>query len=518
MPNFKHPSYRALAMMIGLWGSLTARPSYAMRLVTPDAMVSAEGELAIASDDEKQFKIESVADALSEEKVARERLKEKKEMLKGGMAYNNGLVKQVYDGFYFPKMTTAGTSEVINTIREQIFADLYEANKSDKLKPENRAEFHKIVFDMCVRGLEKSYHPATRVNCMLIIGQMDEKLPAKNTPPVPYRDAMKTLFKEVAEPTSEGTLAAALNGLERHVRLGAGRKGAQSEAISKALMKIITDATAVARPPQVHSFIQRRCLDILQNLEGNDYLPARDFMLSVAGDANAEHYLRGYCLKAIGTERALKGQAPEKLNSVLVGAFHYVHHEIDIWMKRLNETGTSAETPGGNKFGGGKGGMGGMGMGGGLGGGEEGGGPENRGGGETQSAPGDTKKEAPIDYQDVEIRRVRRAISTIIESARTCVDGAPKAVKGSTTPGGVLANLEGDDAKVAEARDVVKAIDNLYEALNYSGPDGAKKIKDMATLKKLLDREFKKVSESMKPFPEVLTLGLPPEMLKSPAE
>lgn len=473
----------------------------------------------------KEYKILKVADGFSDEKQFKERFAEKKQMIRGLSPYNNAAVKLIYEGYFLPKMSTAGTSEFINEVRTAIFADLYDANKSDKLRAEDKAEFLKVVYDTCLKGMESTLHPATRVNSMLIIGQMDEKLSSSTTPPVPYRESLKVLAKEVSEPTSDGTLAVALNGLERHVRLGGLKKSNQAEIVGRSLMKLVTDPTAVGRTREVNSFLQRRCLDILTQLDGQDYTAARDYMLAVAADGTAEPYLRGYCIRALGQERAVKGVDSALTNKATAGAVQYAYHELEVWMKKLNEESPSSLAGGGAGGGGSKFGRGG-GMGaGGLAGGD---GPPDAGGGmggfgnqgakddaDESDEPGEKLKEDPIKYQPPEVRIARRALTTILENVRMGLDGAPKA-KSTAKKYGLLNELQ-DNA--AAGKDFLNAIDSMHEAINYSGEYANKKIRDMATLRKIVNREFKrKIAPTAKAFPGAMDIGIPAELLATNPE
>lgn len=478
----------------------------------------------------KDFKVLPLGEGFADEKQINEKRQDKAAMLKGQAPFNADVIKQVYEGLYLPMMTMAGTREHINTCRNEIFGDLYLANKSDKLKADEKAAVLKIVLDTCVKGLESVYHPSTRVNCMLIIGEMDEKMSARNTPPVPYRECLKILVTEVGQPKSDGTMVVALRGLERHVRLGGAKKSDQTELISKALMKLILDPTAVGRPAEVHSHIQRLCLDILVQFEGKDYFPARDFMLKVASDGKADSALRGYCIKALGQERAIKGVDPATLDAAAMGTVHYAYSELKRIQKKLDDEPSAVGGMGGGPGGfgganrGGKmGGMGGAGGGmGGMGGGGEGAGSGGAGlppgmGGNQAGFDDDVEEEdgppmpgKPEDYQPVEIRNARRMIANVIENARTGLDGSGK-TKANTKRYGMVNELQ---SHVTQTQEFIAALDAMSESLNYVGDKSNKQIRDVPTLKKFVARGIRKLDKILENLPEAKTLGIAEELVE----
>ena len=103
----------------------------------------------------------------------------KKEMLKGNADYDSAEVKAYYRNFMLPRLTIV---DQINAARQEIFTDLAEVYK-DGRKAETRKDFVTLVSSVCKEGIkkEKNYNPATRVNCLLILGQLDSSPGVKSS-------------------------------------------------------------------------------------------------------------------------------------------------------------------------------------------------------------------------------------------------------------------------------------------------------------------------------------------------
>ena len=147
-------------------------------------------------------------------------------------------------------------------------------------RPQVAFQLMKYIYDGMKKVAEGNYHPAARINALLVLSRMDSR-PADNssrTPPIPLANARPILLAQYQkEDNPDGVRAAALQGLHRHVMYGF---RAISDA-DKATLRTAMDELLQAEPPagrsaEAHAYLQRFAVDILEMLQ-----PANDKSLGV---------------------------------------------------------------------------------------------------------------------------------------------------------------------------------------------------------------------------------------------
>jgi hypothetical protein len=115
-----------------------------------------------------------------------------------------------------------------------------------------------------------NYHPAARINAILLIARIDVVPgdPSTRRPPVPspvIPHVLFPLYKNAAN--SDGVRAAALSGLRRYVNLaGPVLKKPQQDALISEMQTLIEQSPPKGRNVLAHAYLQRFAVDILASL------------------------------------------------------------------------------------------------------------------------------------------------------------------------------------------------------------------------------------------------------------
>lgn len=332
---------------------------------------------------------EADRNARSEQEKAR---KASEEAVKGpgGKPMENYFAK-----IHFPLMTTDFSSMLKD--RKYVTGELAKASLGA------RAELLKLAFDWSKKLTEGNYPPATRVNAVLLMSELndlDGKAPA---PPVPHRPALKymlDLLDNNAMPPE--VKQAALAGILRHMEidnLAAIEKSQQripAAGVDLVVNKMIELMSAKDPPAGIEKsvfvFMQRRAATILgaYGQVGQD-AKVYNALVAVVGNDAAPLWVRCDAATSLGRlnytdPKAVDGaKGAKSLGSLVVFA---ANDELET-LKKGNEDGGVLGGPGGMM--GGPGGMGGYGAGGAKGGGM--GGPP--GGGMRGGPPGGGMRGGP---------------------------------------------------------------------------------------------------------------------------
>ncbi len=152
-------------------------------------------------------------------KKINELIRAKNQIVQGSSLDSSGrqTLENYYLKFLFPAMTQAGFASRIADARVEFLKDFASA----------QGDVHKALLSLGVRGsrglLGKSdFHPAARVNAVMILGALNDSEgdPRTGEPPVPVKQITKILTDLVRnDKEHEAVRAAALVELERHARL-----------------------------------------------------------------------------------------------------------------------------------------------------------------------------------------------------------------------------------------------------------------------------------------------------------
>jgi len=115
---------------------------------------------------------------------------------------------------------------------------------------------------------ERSFHPATRINAMLAIGELGANPPAGfgDVPP-PLPDALPILLKHLQDPEQiDGVRVAALVGINRHAELGGINTPQARQAIVNAMVALINSPQPGERSADGHAWMRSQAADVLGKL------------------------------------------------------------------------------------------------------------------------------------------------------------------------------------------------------------------------------------------------------------
>lgn len=178
-----------------------------------------------------------------------------------------------YQQYLFGKLMDPAYVAEYGSVMQAMLDDLDRAQK-------NRSPAVRLISGWIVSGASSiatgNYHPAARVNATLLLAYVDEQAADLRTgrPPVPAPAALLplvTLYR--AETNPDGVRAAALQGLLRHVKLGAVTNPQYKSGIAGLMLQLAESQPPTGRSPEAHAFMQRYALDILNFLANPNVTP-----------------------------------------------------------------------------------------------------------------------------------------------------------------------------------------------------------------------------------------------------
>lgn len=153
------------------------------------------------------------------------------------------------------------------------------------------------LFDTCVPLLSVEYHPITRVEAALLLGELNKTetiSTGTKTPAVPFAAVLDVFLEQLVKPdTTEAVQAALLLGIDRHCRLGQ-LDDKRKEVVQTALLKYAADGNR-------HLWNRRRAVRALGGLRRVG--PKNEtvvFLSSIMADSKAPLVLRGEAARALG--------------------------------------------------------------------------------------------------------------------------------------------------------------------------------------------------------------------------
>lgn len=183
---------------------------------------------------------------------------------KGDQAMVNGYFK-----VYIPaKMTAPDGVKEISTVAAEVSALLVRAQRSSNQQVAQQISLYLL---QSMKGLaEGNYHPAARINAILLLTRLDRQPanPSTKTPPVPLQQTLPILLGLYQDNNNvDGVRAAALHGILRHVRLGFPQIDQATRAtITQAMTSLLTSPAPAGRNAKAHAYLQRFAVDILDIL------------------------------------------------------------------------------------------------------------------------------------------------------------------------------------------------------------------------------------------------------------
>lgn len=180
-----------------------------------------------------------------------------------------------------------------------------------------------------------NYHPAARVNATLLLALVDDQgadLRA-GKPPVPAQAALVPLVQLYRSGTSpDGVRAAALQGIARHVTLGAIPQQFR-KPIADMMLQLAASEAPSGRSPEAHAYLQRYAIDILSILANpNVAEQTTQTLVSLSTAEEKPHLIAAYAAAKMGQLQPGQGkvQQPTKvLQSWAARAAAAIDGELD---------------------------------------------------------------------------------------------------------------------------------------------------------------------------------------------
>ena len=145
---------------------------------------------------------------------------------------------------------------------------------------------------------ETDFHPAVKLNAVLILGDLNDKQPKRNRPETaePRLNSQMDLIAYLESPgqLSDVLLVGVLTGMQRHARESLDSE--TKKRIAKVLLSIVNAPVDSARDPFAGLWVRRQAVDILGQLA----LPrTENFLLKIIEDADEPANLRMAAVEAV---------------------------------------------------------------------------------------------------------------------------------------------------------------------------------------------------------------------------
>ncbi|MFO0921470.1 MAG: hypothetical protein U0905_03160 [Pirellulales bacterium] len=458
------------------------------------------------------------------------------DMVKGGVEYNNDAAKSYLKDYILTRLSQYNNPTNFNAARNEL-SRLLDESKNDKIKPESRKEFADAVVEKLTEAIgNPRFHPASRLGCLNVLCQVDSKPAKNNEAAVPHPGAFRVLGGLLMNYEKEGRFADAflietLGGLDRHARAGAsGWTPQQKSAIAKKLIEIMRGPLPAGREPQVHTYIQRRCIEVLTPLSDvPEYSDVKKFMIDQLKDRHADSMVRLHCVRHLGRPVMLKDMPAEEVQSLSTSVVHFLKSELIKWEDSVKDP---------TQLGMGSGGMGGGGKGMGMGMGAEGGMETGSGSGSDSSDYGSgmqggseygygmgnqPKANNPLESQPPDVRIARRKLNMLLEYTRYGLDGAYSVSKSKphTELKGLLPAL-GQTTHASELKRIIDMVAALHDTINglavvpvapgkQPDPKNLITISGMGSLRSAVRKPVKTILDAADEFPGVKEIDEPAE-------
>ena len=249
------------------------------------------------------------------------------------------MVRAYFQRYVPAKMTGANSLKELTPLMKDVNVLLARSQRSNPF-------LGKAVADLLLPPMKAlatdNYHPTARINAVLLLGRMDSAPAdaAGRIPPRPYLAALPTLLDVYKDENNvDGLRVAALLGLQRQVGLGFNQiPAAQKDQLRSMMTELLDSKTPVNRTDQVHAYLQRYAVDILQQL-GSSEDDGKQLGVKLIGISTApenEELIALYSAAKIGAlGGSLKGQV-QKPEDVLEGWARLAHDAFQSEVERLN--------------------------------------------------------------------------------------------------------------------------------------------------------------------------------------
>jgi len=218
-----------------------------------------------------------------------------------------------YEKYLFPVLTQPENQGKIVAVRQGITKDLYDSKSTaahDRLVALTLREMTKYA--------EGNYNPVLRVNAMLLIGNLNSVEKPLNRQRA-YLQSLPVMLKAIDAPDQiDGVRVAALQGLQRHVRLDK-TQNVISDAVRKNIVTSLGNLAAASAPPtgrsaDGHNWMRREAVEILGILGDGNGVSA--ILAGIIDDAKQPLSLRCSAALALGQLSSIQVDASKSLEKL----------------------------------------------------------------------------------------------------------------------------------------------------------------------------------------------------------
>jgi len=216
-----------------------------------------------------------------------------------------------YYGYQFKKLRDASLSAEYGKVMQSMLDDLERTQRA-----RTPAARHLVGWIVAGAGsiAADNYHPAARVNATLLLALVDDQgadLRA-GKPPVPAQAALVPLVQLYRSGTSpDGVRAAALQGIARHVNLGAVPQQFR-KPIADMMLQLATSDAPSGRSPEAHAYLQRYAVDILSILASPNVADqTTQTLVSLSTASEKPNLISAYAAAKIGQLQPGKAKVQE---------------------------------------------------------------------------------------------------------------------------------------------------------------------------------------------------------------
>ena len=221
-----------------------------------------------------------------------------------------------YFKVYIPaKMTDPNGVQDISTVAQDAASLLVRAQRSSNQQVAQQITV--LLFDSMKGIAEGNYHPAARINAILLLSRLDRQAanPSTKTPPIPLvRQVLPVMLSIYQDANNvDGVRAAALHGIHRHVRFGfPDIDQASSAAITQEMTTLLSSAAPAGRDAKAHAYLQRFAVDILDTLRADQDNTLGTQLVSISTDKKRPDLIALYSAAKSGSYGpAMQGQVAE---------------------------------------------------------------------------------------------------------------------------------------------------------------------------------------------------------------
>jgi hypothetical protein len=239
-----------------------------------------------------------------DERLKQDRLRVTKILLAGRFAddQERGVFDRYYKLYIFARWSLPENRTMLTAFRKELHNNLRSTGTGGRPR-----EVHDYLNDLALKTLDSlstgNYHPATRVNAMFMIGELNEvEAATAATLPTPQPDALPVLVAAVRDPQQlQEVKVAALVGIARHAQLGGVNTAPAQASVTAAMLALASTATPPGPAAAGHAWMRAQAAEILGELGvvGNNGAVARA-LSGIVADATLPFSTRATAAKAIG--------------------------------------------------------------------------------------------------------------------------------------------------------------------------------------------------------------------------